>query len=75
MRRGLIRAGTGEGMQLTLIKVAATLAALAIIAVVVGFAVLPRDSPSLRMVRGIAIALLVLAFLAGISVGLLELWS
>ena len=62
-------------MQDTLIKVAATLGILAVIVVIVGFAVTPKDSPSLRMVRGIAVALVVLAIVCGAGVGVLEIWK
>ena len=62
-------------MQDTLIKVAATLGVLAIVVAIVGFAVMPKDSPSLRLVRGLAVGLIVLAILAVTGVALLEVWK
>jgi hypothetical protein len=61
-------------VQDTLFKVAVTLGVLAILVGIVGFAVLPKDSPSLRVVRGLAVGLIVLAVIAGAGIGLLEIW-
>jgi hypothetical protein len=61
-------------VQDTLFKVAVTLGILAILVAIVGFAVMPKDSPSLRIVRGLSVALIVLAVVAGAGIGLVEVW-
>lgn len=61
-------------MDATLIKVAATPGVLSVVVAIVGAAVMPKDSPALGIVRKIAMALLVLAFLAVAAWGLNEAW-
>jgi len=64
-----------EAWQDTLVRVAITMAAVAVLIGITGFVVVDRESPMLSRIRGAVVGLLLLALLAGVAAMLGFIWK